>query len=230
MVGHVSEHGHRDRAWTASEFAQLRIQRLGLGVAVQRVIPVHVQHVFGAVYALDLLPVAHLLILPVGQVLGGGSPPGQAACNQVVVGRCFFEDLETVIAHGIQSYSLVGRQRLEKPHRLFAHHGEIRPGEIASVQKQDERVALNSPGLRRLRRAVGECLSVGCHRGCRRRCWSRARGCGIRLREHAYVLLDPIVVDLKVLWLQVCDRPSLVVQGHHVYVHQPGIDVQRQAA
>ncbi len=85
--------------------------------------------------------------LPVVEVLRSGYPLRQAACNHIVVGGRFLENLVTVVPHGIERDPFVGRHRLQKAHGLFADHGEVSQGEIASVQQKDDGVALSGFGF-----------------------------------------------------------------------------------
>ena len=223
MMGNRNEQVKRVGNRPAAEFTEFGIESLGLRKGVECAVAVDAEQVFRAVHGLNLLAIALLFILGVGDVLGDRHPLGELSGKTFVIGGGLMQHLIGVVPHGVERDTLAGRKGPDEADHLLAGVGKIVERQIAAVKKQDQRVLRGAFGLWVLRGVIGELLGGG-RGGCRGR--RLVRGLDAGLHERADVLFDAVVIDLEIVGLEVGDGVALFVESDDIDIDQAGIDAQ----
>ena len=106
----------------------------------------------GVVHLVDLLAIAYLFFLRLGDGLRGGHPFLKPGNQCRMVGSDLSQHSEAEPGHGVEAYAFARSQRAKKLEHLRASIAQIAPGDVALVDQQDSGASL--------RRAC--CRSSGC--------------------------------------------------------------------
>ena len=226
MAGYLGENDERRAAGIGAHGEQLRVYGL-LGVGNIGVIAVDRVEIGGVVDFVELLAIARLLVLGVGNRLRRRQRL-EARGESRVVGGGFDEDAETAAGHGVEADALGRRTGAEELHHLAACVVHVGPGDVALVDEQNGGATLRSGRRGSAETGSGarlEKVRSGATSGEEEAATGAVEpeaggGARIAAAEVADFLLAPVVVEFEVFSLQIGDGMAFLVVGDDAHVDQ----------